>query len=62
MGFYVKKSICVGLMRFNLFKLGVGVFIGIKGLRIGIGLRGNYIYIGVGGVYYCVLFLLSMIL
>ena len=52
MGFYVKKSIRVGPMRFNLSKSGVGASIGIKGLRIGTGPRGNYIHIGAGGVYY----------
>ncbi|WP_409245980.1 DUF4236 domain-containing protein [Enterobacter cloacae] len=46
MGFYVKKSIRVGPMRFNLSKSGVGASIGIKGLRIGTGPRGNYIHIG----------------
>ena len=52
MGFYVKKSIRVGPMRFNLSKSGVGASIGIKGLRFGTGPRGNYIHIGAGGVYY----------
>lgn len=52
MGFYVRKSIRVGPMRFNLSKSGVGVSIGIKGLRIGTGPRGNYIHMGAGGISY----------
>lgn len=52
MGFYIKKSIRVGPMRFNLSNSGVGVSIGIKGLRIGTGPRGNYIYMGAGGISY----------
>jgi hypothetical protein len=52
MSFYIKKSIRVGPMRFNLSKSGVGASIGIKGLRFGTGPRGNYIHIGAGGVYY----------
>lgn len=52
MGFYIKKSIRVGPIRFNLSKSGVGASIGLKGLRLGAGPRGNYIHIGTGGVYY----------
>ncbi|OVU19168.1 hypothetical protein BMD95_13450 [Klebsiella pneumoniae] len=52
MGLYVKKSIRVGPIRFNLSKSGVGASIGLKGLRFGTGPRGNYVHIGAGGVYY----------
>jgi len=52
MGFYIKKSIRVGPMRFNLSKSGVGISIGVKGLRFGTGPRGNYIHMGAGGIYY----------
>jgi hypothetical protein len=52
MSFYIKKSIRVGPMRFNLSNSGVGVSIGIKGLRIGTGPRGNYIHMGAGGISY----------
>ncbi|EGC4326429.1 DUF4236 domain-containing protein [Escherichia coli] len=52
MGIYVRKSIRVGPIRFNLSKSGVGASIGIKGLRFGTGPRGNYIHVGAGGVYY----------
>ncbi len=34
MGIYVRKSIRVGPMRFNLSKSGVGASIGMKGLRL----------------------------
>ena len=52
MGFYIRKSISVGPIRFNLSKSGIGVSAGIKGLRIGTGPRGNYIHVGKGGLYY----------
>jgi hypothetical protein len=52
MGFYLRKSIRVGPVRFNLSKSGVGVSTGIKGLRVGTGPRGNYIHMGRGGLYY----------
>lgn len=52
MGFYLRKSISVGPLRFNLSKSGVGVSAGIKGLRIGTGPRGNYVHMGRGGLYY----------
>ena len=52
MGFYIRKSIRVGPFRFNLSQQGVGVSVGIKGLRIGTGPRGNYVHMGQGGVYY----------
>lgn len=52
MGFYLRKSIRVGPLRFNLSKSGVGVSAGIKGLRFGSGPRGNYVHLGRGGLYY----------
>ena len=52
MGFYLRKSISVGPLRFNLSKSGVGVSAGIKGLRFGVGPRGNYVHMGRGGLYY----------
>lgn len=52
MGFYLRKSVRVGAFRFNLSKGGVGVSVGIKGLRVGSGPRGNYVHMGAGGVYY----------
>lgn len=52
MGFYLRKSLKAGPFRFNFSKSGVGVSVGVKGLRIGTGPRGNYIHAGVGGFYY----------
>jgi hypothetical protein len=52
MGFYFRKSLKLGPMRFNLSKSGIGVSTGIRGFRIGSGPRGNYVHIGAGGFYY----------
>ena len=52
MGFYIRKSIKVGPVRFNLSKSGIGISGGIKGFRIGTGPKGNYVHIGRGGIYY----------
>ena len=52
MGFYLKKSIKFGGLRFNFSKSGVGVSAGFKGFRIGAGPRGNYIHMGRNGIYY----------
>lgn len=52
MGFYLRKSIKVGSVRFNLSKSGVGVSSGVRGLRLGTGPRGNYVHMGRGGLYY----------
>lgn len=52
MGFYIRKALKVGPLRFNLSKSGVGVSAGIKGLRLGTGPRGNYVHMGRGGLYF----------
>lgn len=39
MGFYFRKSVNLGGLRFNLSKSGVGVSTGFKGFRIGSGPR-----------------------
>lgn len=52
MGLYLRKSVRVGPLRFNLSKGGVGVSVGIKGFRVGTGPRGNYVHMGAGGIYY----------
>lgn len=52
MGFYLRKSISVGPLRFNLSKSGIGVSAGVTGLRFGTGPRGNYVHMGRGGLYY----------
>jgi len=52
MGFYLRKSVRVGPLRFNLSKSGIGVSAGVKGFRVGSGPRGNYVHMGRGGLYY----------
>lgn len=52
MGLYLRKSVRVGPLRFNLSKGGVGVSAGFKGFRVGTGPRGNYVHMGAGGIYY----------
>ncbi|WP_413992417.1 DUF4236 domain-containing protein [Labrys okinawensis] len=52
MPFYIRKSVSAGPFRFNFSKGGVGVSIGVKGLRFGTGPRGHYIHAGRGGLYY----------
>lgn len=52
MGFYLRKSIRVGPLRFNLSKSGIGVSAGVTGLRFGVGPRGNHVHMGQGGLYY----------
>ena len=37
MGFYLRKSVRVGPVRFNLSKSGIGMSTGIKGFRVGTG-------------------------
>ena len=50
MGIFFRKSVRVGPFRFNLSGAGVGVSVGIPGLRIGTGPRGNYVSAGRGGI------------
>ena len=52
MPFYIRKSISLGPVRFNLSKSGLGVSLGVKGLRVGTGPRGKYLHMGRGGLYY----------
>src|SRR5215203_5976187 len=52
MGFYLRKSVSVGPFRFNFSGSGVGMSVGVRGLRVGSGPRGNYVHLGGGGIYY----------
>lgn len=52
MPFYFRKSVSAGPFRFNFSKSGVGVSVGVRGLRIGTGPRGHYIHAGSNGFYY----------
>ena len=50
--FYLRKSVKAGPFRFNFSKSGVGLSVGVKGLRIGTGPRGHYVHAGKNGIYY----------
>ena len=54
MGVYFRKRLRMGPLRFNLSKRGVGMSVGVKGLRIGTraGRRGTYVSGGRQGVYF----------
>lgn len=52
MGFYIRKSLSVGPLRFNLSGSGIGVSAGVRGLRFGAGPRGNYVHMGRHGLYF----------
>lgn len=52
MGFYLRKSVKVGPIRFNFSKSGIGTSVGVKGFRVGSGPRGNYVHVGRHGLYY----------
>lgn len=52
MPIYFRKSVSAGPFRFNFSKGGVGVSVGVKGLRFGTGPRGHYVHAGRGGFYY----------
>jgi len=51
-GWYLRKSLKLGPLRFNLSKSGIGTSIGVKGLRVGTGPRGSYLHGGRGGLYF----------
>jgi len=51
-GWYLRKSLKLGPLRFNLSKSGIGTSIGVKGLRVGTGPRGSYVHGGRGGLYF----------
>jgi hypothetical protein len=53
MGFYIRRSIKLGPLRFNFSKGGVGISTGVKGARIGVTPKGRrYFHGGRYGVYY----------
>ena len=52
MGFYFRKSVKLGGLRFNFSKSGVGISTSTKGFRIGSGPIGNYVQIGKNGASY----------
>src|SRR5438445_11627482 len=53
MGFYLRKSLRLGPLRFNLSKGGVGVSAGVKGARVGVDASGReYVAGGRHGLYF----------
>lgn len=52
MSLYLRKALSFGPFRFNLSKSGVGLSVGVKGLRFGVSPRGNYVHMGRNGIYY----------
>ncbi|MCC6300845.1 MAG: DUF4236 domain-containing protein [Anaerolineales bacterium] len=52
MGFYIRKSVKFGPIRFNISKSGIGISSGIPGARVSTGPRGTYIHMGRNGIYY----------
>lgn len=53
MGTYLRKSVKVGGLRFNLSSSGVGVSAGVKGLRVGVSGNGKtYVSGGSNGIYF----------
>lgn len=53
MSWYLKRSLSLGPVRFNLSKSGVGYSVGVKGFRIGVKPNGkNYVRAGRDGFFY----------
>lgn len=52
MSWYIRKSISLGPLRFNLSKSGIGTSFGVTGARIGTGPSGTYVHLGRYGIYY----------
>lgn len=50
--FFIRKSWNFGLVRINLSKSGIGLSLGIPGLRWSIGPKGRAINAGKFGLYY----------
>jgi len=53
MPWYLRKSVSIGPVRFNLSKSGIGTSVGVKGFRVGIRPNGtSYLHAGRYGLYY----------
>jgi len=53
MAWYLRKSVKVGPVRFNLSKSGIGTSVGVKGFLVGVRPNGkSYIHAGRYGLYY----------
>ena len=53
MGWYVRKSLNLGLLRINFSRRGLGASAGVKGARVGVDAAGKpYVHAGRFGLYY----------
>lgn len=52
MGFYIRKSLNIGLGRLNISSSGLGISFGVKGARVSVGPRGTTVHAGRGGFYF----------
>jgi hypothetical protein len=53
MGWYIRRYIKVGPVRFNLSKSGIGTSVGVRGFRVGVRPNGRtYVHAGRYGLYY----------
>ena len=53
MAFYLRKSVRLGPIRFNLSKSGIGTSVGVTGFRVGVRPNGrSYLHAGRHGLYY----------
>lgn len=53
MAWYLRKSLRIGPVRFNLSKSGIGTSVGVKGFRVGVRPNGrSYLHAGRYGLYY----------
>lgn len=52
MGWYIRKSLSSGPVRFNFSKSGIGVSTGVPGARLSFNRRGVSLFAGRGGLYY----------
>lgn len=50
MGFYVRKGFNFGPLRVNFSRSGIGLSLGVKGLRFSAGPNGNFVHAGRKGV------------
>ncbi len=53
MTWFLRKSFCLGPLRLNLSKRGLGALVGVKGARIGVDTEGRpYVFGGRRGLYF----------
>jgi len=53
MTWYIRKTLRKGPVRANVSKSGIGVSVGVPGLRVGRNAKGKYyIHAGIGGLYW----------